>query len=73
MQLIKPGESVVAIVAHHGETWYLKAPQRSMEWVPLFLAGRTTTFVKIDPLSLQGRFWVGQERCNHREVVCHAR
>jgi site-specific recombinase XerD len=71
MQLIKHGESVVAIVEHHWEKKYLKTQRASMKWVPLFLAGGTTTFAEIDPVSLQVRMSVGQALRDQQEVVFH--
>lgn len=42
-----------------------------MEWVPLFLAGNTTAFAEIDPVSLQVRLCTVQELFDQKEVVFH--
>lgn len=72
MQLIKHGESVVAIVEHHWEKMYLKSQRASLKWVPLFLAGGTTAFAEIDPVSLQVRMCIGHALHDQQEVVFHA-
>lgn len=61
-----------AIIERQWEKVYLKAQQRSMEWGPLFRAGSTTAFAEMDPVNLQVRFCVGQERRDQKEVVFHA-
>lgn len=72
MKLVKRGESVVAIVEYLWENLHLKAQRVVMEWLQLFLTGKSAHMKEFDPERLQVRFCAGQELRDQKEVVFRA-